>query len=202
MAVSLSLYEGIVIVVMSVLSIFAYWEIRHIHNVAARVDERSKNVYDSSMVNLQRMENMVINMENMVTLYTDPAEEWKAKIQENLEIPLAEHLFIAFFNTLVSLGASDMGKEGTAKQNMAINGFQKIGRAIAKGIKKEIPQIEALQGMTGGGGGGGDMISSLASSVLGFDIPPGIMGALAGGGKAPPDETVKAKKKEDTFWKG
>lgn len=121
------------------------------------------------------------DLDNIVEIYRPSIEKWKTDIDGYMEMPPAEHLFHAFFNTMVSLGAKDMGKEGQAKQNMAINGFQKIGRAIGKGLKKEIPAIEQFSSM-GGGGDGGPGLEGIVGSMFGIDLPPGTIQALQGMG--------------------
>lgn len=141
------------------------------------------------------------DMDIMIQIYKPDLEKWKDQIDNNLEMPFSEHLFHAMFNTLVALGAKDMGKEGQAKQNMAIVGFQKIGRAIGKGLKKEIPAIETLSGMGGGGGEGGGGVGGMAEMVagmFGIDLPPGagnmIGNMMGGGGGSTPEEEVKKGK--------
>ena len=134
-------------------------------------------------------------LDTIIQIYKEPMEQWKVAIDKNLEMPASEHLFHAIFNTLVTLGAKDMGKEGQAKQNMAIVGFQKIGRAIGKGLKHEIPQIEQFgnlaSGSAGGSGSGMGGILEVGAEMLGVKVPPGmgkLLSNLGGMSKKPEDK--------------
>lgn len=206
MSVSLSLYEGVVLVVFSLLSILAYWEIRHIHKIVDNVENRSLDIHKKSTDVLMKLDYSATAVQTTIMEYEPSLIQWKEMIDKNLEIPISEHLFHASWNTLVSLGASDMGKESTAKQNMALNGFQRIGKALGKGLKKEIPAISKLSG--GGGGAGGDLLGGLASSMFGVDLPPGTMDLLLNSGSAKttpaplPAKTEPKKSSSDGFWEG
>lgn len=139
--------------------------------------------------------------DNMMGLAAGEIEKLKGSIEMQLEIPIGEHLFHAMFNTLVTLGASEMGQAEKAKQTMALTGFQKIGQSVGRGIKKEIPQIEMMEkfaGGRGGGGGapGGGMIESIVGDMFGIDLPPGAIGAILGP-KQPAPAQEPAKKKSE-----
>lgn len=140
------------------------------------------------------------DLDNTWAIYKPSLESWKEMIDKNLEIPISEHMYHTVMNTLVSLGAKDMGKESQAKQNMALHGFAKIGRSLGKGLKKEIPAIESLSGLVGKGGGSGGGIESMIGSFFGVDLPPGALDMLNAANQ-PQQPTAKPKSKEDGFWK-
>lgn len=184
MSATLSLYEGILLVFAFVIT---YLSIREANRIKKTVEE----VRITNDISRKRMELILNEISDKLAIYSPSLDQWKEQIDKNLEVPISEHLFHAFFNTLVSLGASDMGKEGTAKQNMAINGFQKIGRAIGKGLKKEIPAIEKFSG-GGSSGGGIPGIEGIIGNLFGIDLPPGTLNAIQGmGGSKPPPEKDK-----------
>ena len=167
------LIEGLALVLVLVSIYLHFWGIKVLKK------------YDIAGTNFKRISE---DLDVMIQIYKPSLESWKGMIDKNLEIPISEHLFHAGFNTLVTLGASDMGKEGQAKQNMAIMGFQKIGRAIGKGLKKEIPQIEQFGGLVGGSGGADSGMGGLleiGAEMFGMKLPPGagkLLGNMAGGG--------------------
>lgn len=166
--------EGLALVLVLVSLYLHFWGIK----VLRRYDRAG-----------QKFERIAQDVDNMIEIYKPSLESWKTMIDKNLEVPFSEHLFHAMFNTLISLGASDMGKEGQAKQNMAITGFQKIGRAIGKGLKKEIPQIEAFGGLADGTGGGEAGLLEIGAAMFGVDLPPGaskLLQNMGGGGKREP----------------
>ena len=145
-----------------------------------------------------KFEMISADIDVMIQIYKEPMEKWKVMIDKNLEMPFSEHLFHAMFNTLVTLGAKDMGKESQAKQNMAIVGFQKIGRAIGKGLKKEIPMIEQFSGGAAGGGGDDGLggILEIGAEMFGMKLPPGagkLLGKLAGNQAAPVEKKEEPK---------
>lgn len=201
MSATLSLYEGILIVLAMLLT---WWGIREARHIQITVNEiRESNAETRRKV------------DQIFEIYGPALENWKEAIDKNLEIPISEHLFHALFNTLVTLGASDLGKESQAKQNMAIHGFQKIGGAIGRGIKKEIPAIDTLSGMVkgkgGGAQGGGLGIESIVGEMFGIDLPAGSLDMLmnmGGGGQVLPNGTPMPQpkklpgKNDDNFWKG
>ena len=175
------LIEGLALVLVLVSLYLHFWGIK----VLKKYDVAGK-----------KFETISEELDILVQLYKPDLEKWRSKIDANLELPISEHLFHALFNTMVTLGASDMGKEGQAKQNMAITGFQKIGRAIGKGLKKEIPAIEQFSGLAGGGsaGGGSDGMGGLieiAGEMFGIKIPPGAGKLLSGLGGGGSQETKK-----------
>lgn len=151
--------------------------------------------------NADRMKELIEGGDRFIELVQAEIESIKESLQAQLEIPLGEHMFHAMFNTLVTLGASEMGKAEKAKQTIALNGFQKIGQSVGRGIKKEIPQIEMMEkfaGGRGGGGGapGGGMIESIVGDMFGIDLPPGAIGAILGP-KQPAPAQEPAKKKSE-----
>lgn len=142
------------------------------------------SIEDRVAKNLSRIEGRV---EGELLFYRTIVDDLKAKVDEQLEIPISEHMFHAAVNLLVSLGASDMSKESKARQTMALIAFQNIGRHIAMGIKKEIPAVEMLN-KSGGGDGipGGFAPESIIGQLFGIDLPAGSLNALAQGGGGQP----------------
>lgn len=133
---------------------------------------------------IQQAQNTIANIEADRVLYQTYVEETLVKLEPIIQTPPSQWIFDASIGILTALGASDIGKSEQARQNMALTGLQRIGKAIGKGIKKEIPVIEQLSGGGQSAPGGnplGGIGESIASSFLGVDLPPGSLSMLMGG---------------------
>lgn len=172
------LIEGSALLLI-IVSIWLHYKANVIMNSIAETNRRARSFLDESRPIFETWETDLTNLSVSM-------ETWKEKIDQNLEYSIAEHLYSAGMQVLVSLGASEMGKGEKARQTMALVGLQKIGAAIGRGIKKEIPVIEQFQQAQDGGGGVEDVIGDL----LGIKIPKGILGHLKNnmGGPAQPQQ--------------
>lgn len=145
------------------------------------------------------------NVDGLTAMAAQEIANIKEGVNMQLQTSIAEHIFHAMFNTLVTLGASDMGKAEKAKQTIALNGFQKIGHSIGRGLKKEIPIIEQAGNFKGGGSTGsqagglpGGLVESIVGDMFGVDLPPGTIQTLMNSSKPQGGPVQNLKKNEET----
>lgn len=186
------LLEGLLLVLI----LYSFWLHRKAEKVINRVEDISQKTgdfFDESRPKLTTaFDNLTSTLgkaEGELIYYRAAFEDIKNKADAQLSIPIGDHLFHAFANTLITLGASDMSKEDKAKQTMALIGFQNIGRHIAMGIKHEIPAVEMLNTYSEKSGGAqGFGVESIIGKVLGIDIPPGALDLLHQNSKPMPQQ--------------
>lgn len=172
----MSVIEWIIEGSVLVLILFSWWLHLKANKIANEV--RETNAKTSAIVDsLAPVADMII----------EKIPSWSDKIDENMEHSWGEHIFHAFFNVLVSLGAGEMAKGDKAKQTMALQGFAAMGEALGRGLKKEIPAVEYANKYLGDGQPQGFDPSGLIGQIFGIDLPPGLL-------RAPPPKPQMTEK--------
>lgn len=185
----MSVLEWIIEGLALVLILYSIWLHRKAHKIMNNIEETAQaaRVY---------LDTFAPTVEGWIQKIDSKLEGWMEAIDSNMAIPWGEHIFHALFNTLMTLGASEMGKGEQGKQTMALYGFQRIGEALGKGLKKEIPAVEYANQYLGGEQDGGMIdFGSMIGEYFGVKIPPGM---LKPSNKPNPYEPGAKKPKEDS----
>lgn len=194
----MSVIQWLLECLLLVLILYSFWLHKKANVVIDNVEMLSKKTaqfFDESKPKLERaFDNLTSTLgkaEGELVYYRAAFDDIKEKADAQLSIPIGDHLFHAFMNSMITLGATDMAKEDKAKQTMALIGFQNIGRHIAKGLKHEIPAVEMLNKYSDGAqsSDGGFGVESIMGKVLGMDIPPGTFELLNQQSKPLPQKT-------------